>query len=333
MLFEGFEEEFDFPAVPIYPADSGRSEGKVVGQKLNLPLVLFIPDNHPAQQLRILEPSLWSSEANDLVGEDVPALWQGAVIYDFVGSVALEPGNEEDTGVIPLPEEFKVTVSPIHSDDAAGGEREMASGDDIGSLAIGDHGEVRQIAVVVQQQVELNGDFGLTEISPRKHAQTEVDGGGVDTEQLVLEAKLLLFTRTLATAEIPQMKEGILIKLPGSVGIGVGKCAPGGGGEQSQVTELAAGDGQAVADLSQALGLGKLAEEHGDILVPGGEALGMAFCPAFMDKAQKREPGDDLENLAEQTCGKLHGRDSFDVFGDLLLTSPYYFKESLYYSA
>ena len=121
------------------------------------------------------------------------------------------------------------------------------------------------------------------------------------------------------------MKESILIKLPGTVGIGVGKRALGGGGTQSQVTELATGDSQTIADLSQALGLGELTEEHGDILVPRGETLGVSFCPTFIDQPQKRDPGHDLKNLAEQTCGKLHGRDSFEVFGDLLLFSPYYF--------
>ena len=102
-------------------------------------------------------------------------------MYDFVDGVALEPGNEEDTGVIPLPEEFEVTVSPIHSDDAAGRKCEMTGSDDIGSLAIGDHGEVRQITVVVKQQMELNGILGLTEGCSGKHAQTEVDSGRVDT--------------------------------------------------------------------------------------------------------------------------------------------------------
>jgi hypothetical protein len=205
-------------------------------------------------------------------------------MYDLISRVVFKSGNEEDTGVSPLKEEPKVTVSPIHSDDAASGECKMASGGDVGSLAIGDHSEVGQIAVVIQQQVKLNGTFGLTEVSPRKQAKTEVDGGGVEAEQLILEAKLLLFARALAAAEVPQMKESILIKLPGTVGIGVGKCALGRGSAQSQVTELAAGDGQSVADLSQALGLGELTEEHGDILVPGGEALGVAFSPAFMDK-------------------------------------------------
>jgi hypothetical protein len=79
--------------------------------------------------------------------------------------------------------------------------------------------------------------------------------------------------------------------------------------------------------------LSELAEEHGNILVPGGEALSMAFCTAFADKPHKRDTGNDLENLTEQTCGKLHGRDSFVVFGGSLMVSPYHCEESLYYSA
>jgi hypothetical protein len=98
------------------------------------------------------------------------------------------------------------------------------------------------------------------------------------------------------------------------------------------VTELATGDGKAVADLSQALSLGQLTEEHGHILIPGGETLSMALCPTFMDKAHKRDTRYDLEYLAEQTCGKLHDKDSFEVFGDSLFL-PYYFGESLCYSA
>ena len=69
----------------------------------------------------------------------------------------------------------------------------MEGGDDTDSLAIGDHGKV----------------------------QPEVDGGGIEDEQLVLEAKPLLFTRSPVAEEVSQMKEGILIKLPGTVGTGV----------------------------------------------------------------------------------------------------------------
>ena len=103
-------------------------------------------------------------------------------MHDFISSVVFEPCNEEDAGLGPLEEEFKVQVPPVDGDDATGGKREMAGGSDIGSLAIGDHGEVRQIAVVIQEQVELDGAFGLTEVSPGKQAETKVDGRGVEAE-------------------------------------------------------------------------------------------------------------------------------------------------------
>jgi hypothetical protein len=48
-------------------------------------------------------------------------------------------------------------------------------------------------------------------------------------------------------------------------------------------------------------------------LAPGGEALGVALRPTLVDQAQKQIPGNDLKYLAEQTCAKLHGRDSFEV--------------------
>lgn len=57
----------------------------------------------------------------------------------------------------------------------------------------------------------------------------------------------------------------------------------------------------------------------------------MAFRLALVDQPQKQVPGYYLENLIEQTCGKLHSRDSFEVPGDLSF-SPYYFAESLCYS-
>ena len=56
---------------------------------------------------------------------------------------------------------------------------------------------------MIQEQVEFNGAFGLTEVGPGKQAQTKVDGGGVEAEQLVLEAKPLLFARDLTAAEVP----------------------------------------------------------------------------------------------------------------------------------
>ena len=122
-------------------------------------------------------------------------LRQRAVLYDFISGIAFKTSNKKDTGVIPLGKEVKVIVAPIHSHNTTGGKREIMCGSDIGSLPISDHREIRQIAVVVQEQMEFNGAFGLTEVGPGKQAQTKVHCGGIETEQLVLEAEFLLFDR------------------------------------------------------------------------------------------------------------------------------------------
>jgi len=205
------------------------------------------------------------------------------ILDDFVSSIVFESRDEEDTGLGPSEEELKIIVTTVYRDDAAGGKRKMAGSGDIGSLAIGDHGEVWQIAVVIQKEMELNSTLGLTEVSPRKQTEAKVDRGSVKAEQLVFETEFSLLTGILAAADVPQIKEELLIKLPGTVGIGIGKRALGRGITQSQMSKFATGDGQTIADLPQALGLSKLAEDHGDILTPGRKPLGVTFRPTFMD--------------------------------------------------
>ena len=146
-------------------------------------------------------------------------------MYDFVGSVVFEPGNEEDTSIIPLPEELKVRVATVNNDDATRRKNELAGSDDIGSLAISNHGKVRQIAIVVKQKVEFNSTFILPKVSPWEETQTQVDSRRVKTEQFVLETKASLLARSIILTEVPQIEEDVLIQMPGAMGVGIGKRA------------------------------------------------------------------------------------------------------------
>ena len=118
-------------------------------EKLDPPLAIIVPYYHPAQEPWILLSALVDGEADDLVGEDVPALRQGMVLYDFISGITFDTGNKKDAGVIPLGKEFKVIVAPIHGYNAADGKREIAGSGDVSSPAISDHREVRQIAVML----------------------------------------------------------------------------------------------------------------------------------------------------------------------------------------
>lgn len=160
---------------------------------------------------------------DNLVGKDIGPLRQGTILYDFANGVAFNPCNKENTSVIPSGKEVKIVIAPVHGNNATFGKSEMTSGDDVVSLTIGDHGEVWHIAVVVQQHMKLNSAFGLAEFSPGKQTQAKIDGGGIKAEQLILEAEFPLLSGTLVAKQVAQMKENVLIKLPGAMGISIRK--------------------------------------------------------------------------------------------------------------
>ena len=58
-------------------------------------------------------------------------------------------------------------------------------------LAGGDDRKARQIAVVIEQQMQLDRPLGGAEFRPIVHREAQIDHGGIQTYQLVLEAELL----------------------------------------------------------------------------------------------------------------------------------------------
>ena len=85
---------------------------------------------------------LRAGKSNGLVKEYVSALRHWMLLHDLEGGVVFKPGDKEDAGVIPLPEEIKITIATVYSDDAAGRKCKISSGNYIRCLAISDYGEV-----------------------------------------------------------------------------------------------------------------------------------------------------------------------------------------------
>ena len=71
--------------------------------------------------------------------------------------------------------------------------RGLQQGKDFGIVHLGlaDQHVGRQVIVVVQQHVGFYPALGAPEFGPRKEAQTQTDGGGIQREQLVFEAELV----------------------------------------------------------------------------------------------------------------------------------------------
>ena len=136
------------------------------------------------------------------------------------------------------------------------------------SFGVGDGRERRDMAVVIQQRVYLDAALGLAERSPWEKRQAKLDGGGVQTEQLGFEAKVVF--RGFGRAQAVHFGEQILEKSHGPGVVGVGK---GGAGHVFQPPRIQAASGRVQATQAVAHGApcGKLDEGHGCELLPEAE--------------------------------------------------------------
>ena len=68
-----------------------------------------------------------------------------------------------------------------------------------------------------------------------------------------------------------------LVQLPGPMSAGARQRGSFGAVHPAQMTQFAFESGQTAPDFAEAWSIGKLAEHHGDELLPAGEAAGMAL--------------------------------------------------------
>ena len=308
VLLDAFEKKFDFPAVLVNGRDGCGAELKVIGQQHDLAFILLVPDADATEKVRTLLGRSHARELNELVGEDVVVRRGFVLLDDLVGSVVLEAGHEEDSIFSPPGEKLVVIVAAVHGHDRARVEAQQACGLDVVALGPGDQDVGRQVIVVVQEDVQLDAALGASELGPWEELQAQGDGAGVEGEELVAEPELgFPGTESTLTAESPQCRPEEFPE-QGSRAMFVGVREGGFVGRllDSEVDQLAEAAGEAVADLSQRVGVCELAEKHGYEMGPGRESLGMPLSSVLSDQRNELCTGEVLKELTEQACNLYH---------------------------
>ena len=238
------------------------------------------------------------------IGDDTAAGGHRARRDHRVGGVVLHPGHEHDAGLGQLREPREVEIAAIHHQDRAGRIRLLTRHGDLVLRALGDHQRRGEVAVMIEREMELHRALGPAERGPREHLRTQVDDGGVDRHQLVLEAELLLAGRRLAPAQ--QLVEDTLVQLPRPMRVGVGERRARRRGDP-EVRELPFTTGQPAADLPQRMCAPQLTEQHGDELSPAREAARMAFGARRPHGLLELAAGKELEYLTEHAAESDQG--------------------------
>jgi hypothetical protein len=305
VLLQRLEEQLDLPAVLVDRRDRRGAEGQVVRQEDQRLVPLGVVDLDPAQLVRALLRGPRPRQADALVPLDPPLRRDRPRRDHLIDGGVLQPGDEPHALGRQLAEPGIVHVPAVHHQDRPGREPQRPRHPDVVPLPLGDDDQAGQVAVVVEQAVELDRALGAPELGPVEEGRAQIDHRRVEADQLVLEAELPpALGQGLAPQE--QRLEHRPVELPRAMLVGVGQGRAAGGGDP-EVLELAFAAPEAAADLPQRVGAPELAEEHGHELPPAGEPPSMPFSVRPLDQRLELGARKQLEPLAEHAAESTHG--------------------------
>jgi len=277
----------------------------VIRQELQ-PIPLRGPQNHSPKAVRILAAAQPAAELDLLVHEDVSVVGHRTARHDAIPRGGLQAGHEIHAGRGQLGKPRHLEVPTVKHQDRAGRKPLLLRHGRLSPFPLRDHQDRGQVAVVVQGEMQFHGALGPTKGGPRKHFGAELDQRGVETQQLVLEPKLLRARRGLSLTPGEQLVKDGLIQLPRPMRVGIRERGPAwrGDAQMGQPTFTAR---QASGDFPQRVGSAQLAEQHRDELPPAGETTGVAFGVGLLHRALKFQSWKELEQLAKDAAESHRG--------------------------
>ena len=159
-----------------------------------------------------------------------------------------------------------VQISPIHDVECPRIEGQLIQNVHIVNLGGGNYDHAGYVPFQIQQRVELDSAFGLSEFRPREKGETQVDGRGVQGIRGLNKIDPSAFSRIQILGLFDKDLSEVPEDSPISGLVGVGKRALGDFSTDSGMIQFALHDPQTGYDVSQAFPESQLSEDHDDEL-------------------------------------------------------------------
>lgn len=273
VLLDGSEKRLDLPPVFVNRSNGRCGKAKLVGEEHQIVTAVGIDHLDPSKDDQIDSRELFDQH-DVFVQDNGAALGNRPGGEDLISRSIFHARDEENASLGELVKPLKIVVSAIENQDRISRKIEPASDIDVKGLGIRDDGKLRQISVMIEEQVQLDPTFGSAKLCPIEQSGAQIDGGDVEREEFVFETKPM--SGCDLTASLEKRVKDRFEKLPRPMGVGVGQGRSR-WSDDPQVTELPLRRGQTVTDLPKGLRSSKLAEQHGHELGPTRKPTGMAL--------------------------------------------------------
>ena len=180
VLFDPLEEQFDLPAAFVNGRDRLCWQVEVIRQEDQALSSLGIKEADTSEFFRVVSFTFVSAQPNGLIAAQTAGLVDWTRLTQAKSHIAFCPDDKVGVRAFDSKESGKVKISAVEDIDASSFKEHPIHEVNVMNRSLCNLHENRDRTSQVNLSVEFNRGFSPAEMSPRKHRQTQINRGGID---------------------------------------------------------------------------------------------------------------------------------------------------------
>jgi len=304
------EEEFHLPTHLVKACYGDGRNVQVVGQEDEILPALWVEEAHLAKRARERLSCFGKSWLADLIAPETSHEVHGERSMASKAKVLFGPSDKESPCRSNPAKSGKIHIGSIHDVEGTRLEEELVEPANVVLTGFGDVDAGRDRASEIQLGMHLDPCLGAAEVGPWEECQGEIDGGGVQSVNRVLQFQSQIFSSVKRASLAHETTGEILPESP--VPLLVGICQGGLGNllAEAQMVERFGSGVEAGGDVAQSFPPCQLRKGHTDELLATAKMANSTLRIVALDETGKRLPVNQIEDLRENETARVHGHRS-----------------------
>jgi len=305
------------PARLVQQADGKRRQVEVVGEESQTTIVFSVAEVDTAKRIGVVLMRGGRGQHNGLIGAQAGTGVDGARVAAAKQDAAFCARNEEGAAVVEHMQALEVHVGAIHDIEGAGLRHDEIEHLDIVQFSLGNLNKRGDRAAQVKQGVQLDRSLSGAEARPREHRQAEVDGGGVQGVDRVVEIEAERLAGVHRTRDVDEHLSEVGIDPPVVGLVGIGQRGPRDLAAEAPVIELALNGAKARFDVAETLAEGQLSKSETKKLIDAGKASEFVIAAVPRNAFVELVGREVIHQLGEDDAAAVHASLSESAQGRL----------------
>ena len=306
VLFDPAEEKLYLPAKFVEHGDGQRGKKKIIRQKREKAVVLPVVEADPAELVGVTLAGQNAAEDDDLVAGQVHGFIDGSGVESAALEVRLGADDKKGPVLMKSKEPREVEIAPVEDIERTGLGNEIVQNPHVVRFSICHLDKRRDRTPQIEKGMELDGAFAFAEKGPGKKRQTEVDRGGVEGIDGVLEFQTEILVGVKTTGLGDEDLGEIGVNAPIALFVGVSQGVPGDMPTDPHVIEAILHRSQTGLDISETLAVGQLSEGQAEELIETGETFDLVIPAVAADAFSELVKRQKVHDLGEDGRRRVH---------------------------